>query len=167
VFYYKFISPFKTYLYLSCWIQTRQIAFTLASALKLYTHVAVVLYYEEFEDTKGAIIIRISKKNSQQNGQKDKQLFTKHTYKTEDRVTRTPLKSGAELRCSGRVNSSFSMVMVMRSSDVWGRRCHTSSKYVVVNVNIIKLNQRTWWSWCKHRNQLQRARRISGTSLTR
>jgi len=27
-------------------------------------------------------------------GQKDKQRSTKHTYKTKDRVTRTPLKTG-------------------------------------------------------------------------
>ena len=40
--------------------------------------------------------------------QKDKQRSTKHTYKTKDRVTRTPLKSGGELRCSGRVISSCS-----------------------------------------------------------
>jgi hypothetical protein len=37
--------------------------------------------------------------------QKDKRS-TKHTYKTKDRVTRTPLKTGGELRCSGRVSSS-------------------------------------------------------------
>ena len=41
----------------------------------------------------------ISKKNRQHNdlkkkGQKDKQRSTKHTYKTKDRVTRTPLKPG-------------------------------------------------------------------------
>jgi hypothetical protein len=53
---------------------------------------------EEFEDTKGAIRIRISKKNRQHNGQKDKQRSTRHTYKTKDRVTRTPLKTGGELR---------------------------------------------------------------------
>ena len=40
--------------------------------------------------------------------QKDKQRSTKHTYKTKDRVTRTPLKIGGELRCSGRVSSSCS-----------------------------------------------------------
>jgi hypothetical protein len=39
--------------------------------------------------------------------QKDKRS-TKHTYKTKDRVTRTPLKTGGELRCSGRVSSSCS-----------------------------------------------------------
>ena len=33
---------------------------------------------------------------------KDKQRSTKHTYKTKDRVTRTPLKTAGELRCSGR-----------------------------------------------------------------
>ena len=32
--------------------------------------------------------------------QKDKQRSTKHTYKATDRVTRTPLKTGCELRCS-------------------------------------------------------------------
>ena len=31
--------------------------------------------------------------------QKDKQQSTKHTYKTKDRATRTPLKAGGELRC--------------------------------------------------------------------
>ena len=40
--------------------------------------------------------------------QKDKQRSTKHTYKTKDRVTWTPLKTGGELRCSGRVGSSCS-----------------------------------------------------------
>ena len=62
---------------------------------------------------KGVIIIRISKKNRQHNGQKkrvqkDKQRSTKHTYKTKDRVTRTPPKTGYELRWSGRVSSSCS-----------------------------------------------------------
>ena len=33
---------------------------------------------------------------------------TKHSHKTKDRVTRTPLKPGGELRCSGRVSSSCS-----------------------------------------------------------
>jgi hypothetical protein len=37
-----------------------------------------------------------------------KQRFTKHTCKTKDRVTRTPLKPGGELRCSVRVSSSCS-----------------------------------------------------------
>jgi hypothetical protein len=54
---------------------------------------------EEFENTKGVIIICISKKNRQHNGQnkkvqKDKQRSTKHTYKTKDRVTRILLKTG-------------------------------------------------------------------------
>jgi hypothetical protein len=31
---------------------------------------------------------------------------TKHTHKTRDRVTQTPLKTVGELRCSGRVSSS-------------------------------------------------------------
>ena len=67
---------------------------------------------EEFEDTKGVIRIRISKKNKQQwpkeKVQKDKQRSTKHTHKSKDRVRRTPLKNGGELRCSERVSSSCS-----------------------------------------------------------
>jgi len=35
--------------------------------------------------------------------QKDNQRSTKNTHKTEERVTRTPLKTGGERRCSGRV----------------------------------------------------------------
>jgi hypothetical protein len=36
------------------------------------------------------------------------QLKTQDTYKTKDRITRTPLKTGDELRCCGRVSSSCS-----------------------------------------------------------
>jgi hypothetical protein len=52
--------------------------------------------HEEFEDAKGAIRIRISKKNRQHKGQKKKDKRTNNdpqniTHKTKDRVTRTPL----------------------------------------------------------------------------
>ncbi len=40
--------------------------------------------------------------------QKDKQRSTKHTHKTKDRVTRTPLKIEGEISCSGSVSSSCS-----------------------------------------------------------
>ena len=40
-----------------------------------------------------------------ENVQNDKQRSTKHTYRIKDRVTRSPLKTGSELRCSGRVSS--------------------------------------------------------------
>ena len=45
---------------------------------------------------------------SKEKVQKDKQRSTKHTHKTKDRVTRTQLKTGGELRCSGRVSNSCS-----------------------------------------------------------
>jgi hypothetical protein len=41
---------------------------------------------------------------AQRKVQKDKQRSTKHTYKTKDRVTLTPLKTRGELRCSGKVS---------------------------------------------------------------
>ena len=49
-------------------------------------------------------------KDRQHKGQKknDKQRSTKHTHKTKDQVTRTPLKTGGELGYSGRVSSSCS-----------------------------------------------------------
>jgi len=40
--------------------------------------------------------------------QTDKQQSTKHTHKAKDRATRTTLKTGGELGCSGRVSSSCS-----------------------------------------------------------
>jgi hypothetical protein len=65
------------------------------------------LLSEKFEDTKGIIVSRKSK-DRQHNGQKKKDKRTNHdlqniTYKTKDRVTRTPLKTEGEFRWSGRV----------------------------------------------------------------
>jgi hypothetical protein len=42
---------------------------------------------------------------AKEKGQKDKQQYTKHTYSTKYRVTRTPLKTGGELVYSGMVSS--------------------------------------------------------------
>jgi hypothetical protein len=79
-------------------------------------------YPEEFEDTKGVIRIRISKKNRQHNDQKkkiqkEKQRSTKHTHKTKDRVKRTQLNTDEHLRCSERVGSSCST-----SDKLWMRK---------------------------------------------
>ena len=46
--------------------------------------------------------------------QKDKQRSTIHTYKTKDRVRRTPLRTESEFRCSGRVSSSRSTSGIRR-----------------------------------------------------
>ena len=89
------------------------------------------------KDTNGIIRIRISKKDRQYNGQKKrtkghttmyKTLSTTHfsfmRQKTKDRVTRAPLKTGNELRCSGRVSSSCStcvnLVTTPLKSHEWG-----------------------------------------------
>ena len=61
-------------------------------------------WQEEFEDTKG--VIRIRKSKDRQHNGKIKQSSTKYTHNTNDRVTRTPLKTGIEVVCSGRVSSS-------------------------------------------------------------
>ena len=49
-----------------------------------------------------------STKHTHKTKDRDKQRSTKHTHKTKDRVTRTPPKTGGELRCSGRVSNSCS-----------------------------------------------------------
>jgi len=80
--------------------------------------------------------------------QNDKQRSTKHKYKTKDRVTRIPLKTGGELMCSGRVSSS----------------CSTSdTRHVVVkqhehhlkwcfNLILLNSNDKSWCIECIKRN---------------
>jgi len=58
------------------------------------------MYIEEEQTT------RTMTKRKSTKGQKDKQRSTKHTHKTKDRVTRSQLKTGDELKCSGGVSSS-------------------------------------------------------------
>jgi hypothetical protein len=75
-------------------------------------NVCIVTSADEFYDTNGIIRMCKSKKNRQHNGQKKKDKMTnndlqiKSTHKTKDWVTRTPLKTGGELRCSRRVINS-------------------------------------------------------------
>jgi hypothetical protein len=69
---------------------------------------------EEFEDTKrGNQHPYIEKEQTTQwpneKVQKHKQRSTKHEHKTKDRVTRTPQRTGGELRCSGSSSFSFSV----------------------------------------------------------
>jgi hypothetical protein len=80
----------------------------ICGGVKPVNRIQSLCFYEEFENNKGVIRIRISTKNRQQNGQKDKQRSTKHTHKTKDRVIQTPLKTGGEFRCSGMESSSCS-----------------------------------------------------------
>ena len=69
-------------------------------------------FYEKFEDAKAVIRSRKPKKGRQLNDiEKDKKTNNDLqiiTQKTKDQVTRTPLKTRSELRCSGRVSSSCS-----------------------------------------------------------
>ena len=135
----------------------------------------------EFEDIKGVIRIRISKKNIQHNGQMKKYKRTnndlkQHTHRTKDRKTRTQLKTGDELRCSGRVGSSYSISGTRRRvnlvtnpviSHEWGknREAFTTSEHIrghlwhrysiTVNhgtVAAVKLSK--WWLLLKQEESL-------------
>ena len=91
--------------------------FTILSAIRLniyryqqYNH-KYNKKIKEFEDTKGVIKIRKSKKDRQHNGQKKKDKRTNNdlqniTHKTKDRVTRTPLKTGGWTHVLRRVSRS-------------------------------------------------------------
>ena len=50
--------------------------------------------------------------------EKDKQRSTNTTYKIKDQATQTPLKTGGELKCSGRVSSSCSTSSIRRDAPV-------------------------------------------------
>ena len=89
--------------------------------------------------------------------QTDKQWSTKHTHKTKDQVTRTLLKPGGELRCSGKVNSSCSTSGTRRANlvtkPVISYECEkdremftTSGTYRWPSVtDILERSTKTWW----------------------
>jgi hypothetical protein len=98
----------------SCLMYCRSLFVFLSSFLR-------PLHYQSFVDvrllitsfnigTKGVIGIRKSKKERQHKSQKKKTNNNPQntTQKTKDRAIRTTLKTGGELRCSGRVDSSCS-----------------------------------------------------------
>jgi hypothetical protein len=53
--------------------------------------------------------------------QKNKQRSTKHTYKTKDRVTRTPLKTGGELKAIVQccINHVYSLIRQIKNSAIF------------------------------------------------
>ena len=83
-------------------------------AYRIYLITKTHWIQEEFEDIKGVIRIRKSKKNKQHNNkkkkeQKDKQQSTKHAHKT--RVTRTPLKTTTKRATNRAIQSLREYVM--------------------------------------------------------
>ena len=77
--------------------------------------------------------------------QKDKQQSTKHSYKTKERVTRTPLEIGGELRFPGRVSSSCStrgtrrvnLVNSYKAGNKSGMRKGPRSVYDKWNISVV------------------------------
>ena len=101
-----------------------------------------------FENTKRATIIRISK-NIQHNGQtkkykRKKQRSAKHTYKTKDRVTIIPLKtgmnSGVKLVTNPIINREWEYDREVFTTNWTYRWFITVNQVMVVTVTISK-----WW----------------------
>ena len=68
------------------------------------------------------------------------QLFTKHTDTTKDRVTRIPLKTRDELRCSGRVSTSCSTGDTRRGNLVANGVINISYKIIVIILLAFNIN---------------------------
>jgi tRNA A-37 threonylcarbamoyl transferase component Bud32 len=74
----------------------KQDMFESLDVIKIKRTAFEIVFYEDFEGTKGVIRIRKSKKNRQHTDQKKKYKRTNNDlqnikHKTEDRVTQTPL----------------------------------------------------------------------------
>ena len=101
---------------------------------------------EEFEDAERIIRIRKSKKDKQCNGQmkKDKQRSTNITLKTKYWATWTPLNTGGEHVCFGKVSSCWSTYVIRRVTLItnpviiyeWGK-----------NLIVITTNRTYVWSF--------------------
>ena len=79
----------------------------------LHDILSILIIREELEDTKGVIRIRISMKDRQYNGKKDKRTnndLQNITHKTKHRVARTPLITDSVFKCFGRVSYSSSTI---------------------------------------------------------
>ena len=81
----------------------------------------------------------IEEQTTQWSKEKDKQRSTKHTHKTKDWVTQTPLKTGGERRCSGRVGSSK---LIIRSPYITGQIYNGQMK-----TNNGSQNTQDWATW--------------------
>ena len=85
----------------------------------------------EFEEKKWGNLYRYIEEEQtihKEKVQKDKQRSTKHTHKTKDRVTRTSLKTGCEIRCSRRVISSCSTSDCRQLHNRWCHECGKDRK---------------------------------------
>ena len=90
----------------------------------------------------------MAKKNRQHNGQEkkykrtNKQRSTKHTYKTKDQVTRTPQKTGGELRLKGYVCQASTYGLVLNVD--------YKTKQIIVIFTISSYSTRTFRSRLLH-----------------
>ena len=89
-------------------------------SLSCWYFCTLLTYFFDFAKTH--IQLRVSKHNVLifiiHSFSKGQQPSTKHTHKTKGRVTRTPLKTGGGLWCSGRVGSSCSTSGKKRVSEL-------------------------------------------------
>ena len=71
--------------------------------------------------------------------QTNKQRSTKQTHKAKDGVTRTPLKTGGERRCFGRVSSSCSTIDTRRVNLVTNYSSWSYNMYLQSKLSTLKI----------------------------
>ena len=74
----------------------------------IYSYIYIRRIWRYQRGNQNPYIVEQTTQWSKERVQRDKQQSTQHTYKSKDRVRRSPLNTGGELRSSGRVNSSCS-----------------------------------------------------------
>ena len=102
-------------LYLSCNVTQSKTTATLSKKIRnnrRSDNFVRCSLWEKLEDTKGIIIIRNSKKDRQYSVQRKRTNndIQNTKQKTKDRATRIPLKTGGEIRCSGRLGTYAPLV---------------------------------------------------------
>ena len=75
---------------------------------------------------------------------KEKQRSTKHTHKIKDRVTRTPLKTGSEVMCSGRVSTTYFSACLTKTCF-----CQNRIYFKVIFLQKVVLHERYKKFWIK------------------
>ena len=89
---------------------------------------------------------------------KYKQRSTKHTHKTKDRVTQTPLKTGGELGCSGKVSSSCSNTGTRRvnlvTNPVMNEEMTVYDKWNISISYLVVKNEKRNISHCRNNSEI-------------
>jgi hypothetical protein len=73
---------------------------------------------------------------------KDNHRSTKHTYKTKDRVTRTPIQIGGKPRCSEKPYLQEYLTILIKYGPI---KLFSPSTFLIIKVSVLNLPFRSTW----------------------